>query len=516
MEKSAPIDRKSQHLLPRRSSLASSFKGLLAPLRGSSNQNTSPAPNKSAIQIDLMKELDSVEALMKDMTEVSKTIVDSHHRNFKLNPLERRRKTTSVAGHGTGHGVSSANISLTQSVSEDSELAERRHTDSTLFSGRQRRKSILFDQDIRNVVKMDILSEANQRQRSQALELEAAAEVMRKPPLHKRVALKIRSTLGATDLGLEGMYKPYQLIEAASAGKTRTARLCLLSGLPINYQDPSTGMSPLCFAAAFGHLQTAQMLLDFAQTEDDAKRGRAVDPMVKSWDNGWNAVHYAARNGHVDILTAVFAEVRAAPIDVDAVDDTGCTALALAAHHGHEDCVRFLLNGSAILQHRAKVDTRDVSGMTPLSHAAWQGKPRCCRLLLKAGANKDKKAAMSNTIVPVEPNLKIRAYSCHSSSSSINLYGLSNTHCFFFRKDKSGLTAGDWAKQSGSDSCFVLIECWGQKERMEARKAKLAKKRQWKVREKGKRGGDIVNKAQTTLDEDQGDPDHERCMGTSF
>jgi hypothetical protein len=59
----------------------------------------------------------------------------------------------------------------------------------------------------------------------------------------------------------------------------------------------------------------------------------------------------------------------------------GVTALMLAAHGGHVECVKLLLNGSA------DVDAIDDSGFTALMRAVQKGRVECVRLLVGAGAS---------------------------------------------------------------------------------------------------------------------------------
>ena len=70
----------------RRSSLTNSFKAMLssAGLKEVSKTEQRPRRESTATQLELMKELESVEALMKNMTEVSKTIVQTHKRTQQV------------------------------------------------------------------------------------------------------------------------------------------------------------------------------------------------------------------------------------------------------------------------------------------------------------------------------------------------------------------------------------------------------------------------------------------------
>ncbi|MCH8211111.1 MAG: ankyrin repeat domain-containing protein, partial [Planctomycetes bacterium] len=87
-------------------------------------------------------------------------------------------------------------------------------------------------------------------------------------------------------------------------------------------------------------------------------------------------IHEAARVGDVN---SVYRELLRG-IHVDHRDQTGATALHIAAQHGQGACVEYLL--------RAKADLNTVTdrGYTPLMAAAGNGSLGCLRHLLRAGA----------------------------------------------------------------------------------------------------------------------------------
>jgi len=133
---------------------------------------------------------------------------------------------------------------------------------------------------------------------------------------------------------------------------------------------------------------------------------------------GYTAVHYASQCGHLACLKEIESAL-GEDCDWDAPDKTGWTALGVAAHSGHIEIVRFLLNNGAdpasvdatgrnTLHHAAAggshavlqelladedglevAGSADNSGWTPLHVAAIHGHPECIKVLLDApdGAN---------------------------------------------------------------------------------------------------------------------------------
>ena len=90
---------------------------------------------------------------------------------------------------------------------------------------------------------------------------------------------------------------------------------------------------PIHDAARFGDVEEARRLL-------------AAGADVEAKDNsGWTALMLAAQNGHVGVVQALLA----ARADVNAVCHSGWTALMLAALYGHVGAVQALLNAGADL-----------------------------------------------------------------------------------------------------------------------------------------------------------------------
>ena len=102
-------------------------------------------------------------------------------------------------------------------------------------------------------------------------------------------------------------------------------------------------------------------------------KGEALDAK----QNGQTALHIAAMNGKVDILTILIA--RGANVNIQ--DDQGITPLMLAAKAGKLDAVQ------ALVAQGAKIETQDKLGENALHIAAASGKKDVVEALVDRGAN---------------------------------------------------------------------------------------------------------------------------------
>ncbi|XP_063920116.1 ankyrin-3-like isoform X2 [Zophobas morio] len=93
--------------------------------------------------------------------------------------------------------------------------------------------------------------------------------------------------------------------------------------------------------------------------------------------NGLNALHLAAKDGHVEIAR----ELLKRGAIVDAATKKGNTALHIASLAGQEEIVRLLI------QHGASLNVQSQNGFTPLYMAAQENHDGCVRYLLSKGAN---------------------------------------------------------------------------------------------------------------------------------
>ncbi|KAI8650189.1 hypothetical protein LRP88_14723 [Fusarium phalaenopsidis] len=212
------------------------------------------------------------------------------------------------------------------------------------------------------------------------------------------------------------------LLAATANGHEAVARQLIEAGAHVNTRDASCE-TPLIVAAKDGSISLVELLLN-AGAEIDAK----------GWHYGQTALSLAAANGHGDIVEFLLQNNAA----TDIVDETGRKALAWAIEEGHDDIVEILANQEAdagstgaagegltsemlfsaypdvsggsnedrlewafkqgyisvveeILEQAVDLEHRDETGRTPLVLAASEGHVELVKLLLEKDVEVDPK-----------------------------------------------------------------------------------------------------------------------------
>lgn len=180
-----------------------------------------------------------------------------------------------------------------------------------------------------------------------------------------------------------------------------TVRKWVATGADVNQHMGSGRYTPLGYAAAFGHVEIARILIDAgADMSDDlplydaAYRGEvaAADLLIsKGMEvNGGKAyppLMAAAQNGKVEMIEFLIS--RGANVERQGYD--GNRPLHEAAHSGHLEAVKVLL------AHGADVNCRNGLGLTPLHDAARNGFLEIVKLLLSYGADVNAKDSGGET-----------------------------------------------------------------------------------------------------------------------
>eukprot|EP00644_Phytophthora_capsici_P000374 jgi/Phyca11/532246/estExt2_fgenesh1_pg.C_PHYCAscaffold_40209 len=125
------------------------------------------------------------------------------------------------------------------------------------------------------------------------------------------------------------------------------------------------GTIALHYAARNGHTEVLSLLLE---------RGAEVSAQD---EDRWTALHSAADNGHVEVLSLLLE----GGADVSAQDKDGWTALNLAADNGYVEVLSLLLEGGA------DVAAQDNDGLAALHCAATSGNIKAVSLLLDRNAD---------------------------------------------------------------------------------------------------------------------------------
>lgn len=162
------------------------------------------------------------------------------------------------------------------------------------------------------------------------------------------------------------------ILSAAKAGDLRKAEAALAAGASVNAVDEKglsptglVGLTPLGLAAAYGHRNIAEFLLDHGASIG-TKGGLGETPL-----------HVASEHGYADVAALLLKH----GADIDARDIVGATPLQWAALRGNVKVVELLIARGAI------VNAQSSFGKTALHLAAAAGHSEIAAFLLAHGAD---------------------------------------------------------------------------------------------------------------------------------
>ena len=259
-----------------------------------------------------------------------------------------------------------------------------------------------------------------------------------------------------------------ELHTAASRGDVEKAKALLATNRDLASSTDEHGWTPLYFAAASGHKDVVQLLIankadinafnqNFTPLHAAVmnRHPDVADLLIAS--NAQVTVFDAAVGGYVEILKA---QLKADPALVAATDDSGWTALHFAARNGHMDVVKLLL------ANKAEINSKTRIGMTPLDVAlSFSGSARpgaratdtnyeaISELLIASGA-----AVISGR------NTGLTTLHAAASAGFTNVVReLLDRHADVNAKDGSGRTPLDLAAQHGHLDVVDLLVAHGAK-----------------------------------------------------
>eukprot|EP00727_Mastigamoeba_balamuthi_P012208 m51a1_g761 hypothetical protein (228) ;mRNA; r:555311-556321 len=180
------------------------------------------------------------------------------------------------------------------------------------------------------------------------------------------------------------MFHPDEFFEAAREGNLDRVRTFIeTQGTPVDKRDDDQ-RTAVHWAAAGGHVELLRYLLG---------RGAAAQP---SDESGWTPLMSASSAGRAAAVRVLAFD---SSVDVNAVNERGCTALHYACSKGHAEAA------SLLLQKGARVAVKDSTGMTPL-HRAVSGGPAIVELLLSNGASVDARNKSGETALHIAAQMR--------------------------------------------------------------------------------------------------------------
>ncbi|KAG8526971.1 uncharacterized protein KY384_008400 [Bacidia gigantensis] len=221
----------------------------------------------------------------------------------------------------------------------------------------------------------------------------------------------------------------FGLYWAASEGHAATVQRLLQTNIDPN--STYTDRSPLCTAAAAGHLEVVKLLTGASQVDVNFRGHHDSTPIAE-----------AATNGHQEIIEHLLAQIQTVP---DITDHNGHTPLIKAVWGRHELIVRHLL-----ADERVQAKLEDNSGNTPLSYAVIEGKIEVVRMLKK-----------DPSVDPDHVNRKGRTpFSLAAGEGHVEILRILKGCKSTKAKDNEGRNAYSWAASRGHVDAIKAMDKW--------------------------------------------------------
>lgn len=222
------------------------------------------------------------------------------------------------------------------------------------------------------------------------------------------------------------MMTPQELFKGAFDGDPEVVRRGIEQGHDVNLVAEN-GMSLLLLTIwEKGSPHIVEYLLD-----------HGADPGYRQPSSGWNALTYAAVNGHAETLRLLFE--RGVTIDEPAGDWKGLMFAVSYRNHG---------TARMMLENGAGIDVRDEKGQTPLMRAVRSSDVEMVRMLLEYGPDVDAQDAEGRTAL---------MYAAQRARTE-NLERLLAAGADPTLRDNNGRQAVDFAREKNRKKMIALLE----------------------------------------------------------
>ncbi|KAH8816340.1 Glycerophosphoryl diester phosphodiesterase family-domain-containing protein [Xylogone sp. PMI_703] len=196
---------------------------------------------------------------------------------------------------------------------------------------------------------------------------------------HQRESLKSRDSYGRFPLHYAAQFGFVVICNLIMQRMQQWGQFNVSNGIDAPEWQDNEGLAPLHLSVMEGHPLTTKALLaaENWQGENDQK------PILRKDVTKSSAVLALATKSNFEVIVKLLVD---AGVDINWQDETGETALHLAARFGHAECARILLEGTE--DQKANLELVENSfAWTPLHVAAVDGHLPIVELLLAAGAD---------------------------------------------------------------------------------------------------------------------------------
>ena len=252
-----------------------------------------------------------------------------------------------------------------------------------------------------------------------------------------------------------------ELLQVARGGDYLDVSLLLGEGVETEWTEETEGMTALHFAAKYGHIRVAKLLLE-AGADIEAKCDAFGDEWIVRSEKGRTPLVWAAAGRDCpsmqESMCSFLIEMGA---DVNVRNVSARTPLQEAAMSQRYDGIDPAPTIDLLIKHGAKVNAYDVNGWTALTECAAYGNMELVEVLLAHGACVDGKPGEDGVANDGNPNLEAKTHetplvACAKMSEDEELISLLlDRGADPDIKDKEGKTIADFV----SDFCDeTLIE----------------------------------------------------------
>ena len=196
-----------------------------------------------------------------------------------------------------------------------------------------------------------------------------------------------------------------ELLHAARTGDYLDVSLLLGEGAELEWTDENEGMTALLFAAQYGHLRVAELLIE-AGADIEARSEAFGDEWTIRCENGRTPLIWAAAGRDCPRMQERMCRLLLDKgADVNARSSTARTAVQEAGMSTRYHNIDPRATIELLLQRGAYINAYDVNSWTALTECGFYGKKELAEFLLAHGAHVDGKPGQDDPSMRTNPDL---------------------------------------------------------------------------------------------------------------